>query len=293
MNGCDVALPVVSRLFRRRAVALSLAFGSLIPATMDAQVSFNAVADSAKLAPPPDARITYGSAPQQFVELRVPAGRGPHPVVMLIHGGCWRAAYDVAHVAGLAEALRQGGFATWTIEYRRVGDEGGGDPGTFDDIRAAFDALITQAKAHGLDRNRVILAGHSAGGHLALWLAAEPGVKARGVVSLAGITDLAAFIAPTGCGSAVPLLLGGTVAERPDAYAARSPVTRAKPSMPVTLIVAEDDKIVPPAQWGMYVARFPGVPEVVIVPGGHFDLVAPWSAAFPALVQRIRTLLPH
>ena len=287
MNGCDVALPVVSRSFRRRAVALTLAFGSLIPAAMDAQVSFNAVADSAKLAPPPDARITYGSAPQQFVELRVPAGRGPHPVVMLIHGGCWRAAYDVAHVAGLAEALRKEGFATWTIEYRRVGDEGGGDPGTFDDVRAAYDSLITQAKAHALDPKRVILAGHSAGGHLALWLAAEPEVKARGVVSLAGITDLAAYAAPAGCGSAVPLLLGGSVVERPDVYAARSPVMRAKPSMPVTLVVAQDDHTVPHEQGDAYIARFPSA-TVVTVPGGHFDLVAPWSAAFPALVQAIR-----
>lgn len=292
MNGCDIALPVVSRSFRRRAVALSLAFGLLIPATMDAQVSFNAVADSAKLAPPADARITYGSAPQQFAELRVPSGRGPHPVVMLIHGGCWRAAYDVAHVAGLAEALRREGFATWTIEYRRVGDEGGGDPGTFDDIRAAYDALIMQAKAHDLDPKRVILAGHSAGGHLALWLAAEPAVKARGVVSLAGITDLAAFAAPTGCGSAVPLLLGGSVADRADAYAFRSPVSRATPAMPMTLIVAQDDHTVPQSQSSAYVARFPSA-TVVTVPGGHFDLVAPWSAAFPAFVQAVRALLPH
>ena len=283
MGDGDIVRSVVSRSVRRLAASACVASTFLVSVTMDAQIPFSAVADSAKLAPPADARITYGSAPQQFAELRAPAGRGPHPVVMLIHGGCWRAAYDVAHVAGLAEALRKEGFATWTIEYRRVGDEGGGDPGTFDDIRAAYDALIANAKAHALDPKRVILSGHSAGGHLALWLAAEPSVEARGVVSLAGITDLASYVAPTGCGSAVPLLLGGSAAEKPDAYAARSPVTRAKPVMPVTLLLADSDQIVPRSQADAYLARFPGT-AVVTVPGGHFDLVAPWSAAFPALL---------
>ncbi len=267
----------------------AVALCALSPGIMDAQILFAAVADSSHSAPPADARITYGSAPTQFVDLRIPVGRGPFPVVMLIHGGCWRAQYDLAHLAGAAEALRAAGFATWSVEYRRVGDEGGGDPGTFDDIRAAYDSLVAHTRRFALDAKRIVLAGHSAGGHLALWLASEPHVKVRGVVAMAGITDLAAFVSPTGCGAVVPLLLGGTPAEIPTTYEARSPVARPAAHAPVTLVVARDDHTVPQSQSDAYVARFPSV-RVVSVPGGHFDLVAPWSDAWATVLSAIQAL---
>jgi acetyl esterase/lipase len=257
---------------------------------MDAQTSFAAVVDSSRGAPPPDARIAYGNLPEQFIELRVPHGRGPHPVVMLIHGGCWRAQYDLTHLAGAAEALRAAGFATWTVEYRRVSDTSAGSPGTFDDVRASYDSLMAQAQALGLDRTRVVLAGHSAGGHLALWLASEPGVHVRGIVSLAGITDLTAFASPSGCGAAVPLLLGGTAAEVPAEYTARSPVTRPAARAPVTLVIAHDDQTVPQSQSDAYVSRFPKA-NVVTVPGGHFDLVAPWSDAWVTAWATVQGLM--
>ncbi|MBC7842080.1 MAG: alpha/beta hydrolase [Gemmatimonadaceae bacterium] len=269
---------------------LAACFSMLDPPLMSAQVAYSVVADSARAAPPADVRIPYGSAPQQFAELRLPPGTGPHPVVMLIHGGCWLAQYDLAHVAGIAEALRQAGIATWTIEFRRVGDDGAGDPGTFEDIRAAYDSLLAQGKAHGLDTKRIVLSGHSAGGHLALWLAGERGVTVRGTVGLAAITDLAAYAQPTGCGAGITQLLGGTPVERADVFTARSPVSRAKASGVVTLVVATEDRIVPRAQADAYLARFPNT-RVVEEPGGHFDVVAPWTTAWRAALDAIRELM--
>ncbi len=253
-----------------------------------AQVPYAVVADSSRAAPAADERIAYGPAQSQFIELRLPrGGRAPYPVVMLLHGGCWRAAYTLDYVAGAAESLRAAGYATWTAEYRRVGEDGAGVPGTFDDIRAAYDSLRAQASTRGLDPSRIVLAGHSAGGQLALWLASEPGVQVRGVISLAGISDLGAFVAPTGCGAAVPLLMGGTPSERPDVYAARSPVSRAAPAAAVTMVAASDDRTVPTAQGDAYITRFPAA-TLIAVPGGHFDLVAPWTAAWRQVLTALR-----
>ena len=132
--------------------------------------------------PRPEAqhRIAYGPGPQQFGELRLPDGAGPHPVVIVVHGGCWLAEYDLGYMSSLAAALTADGVATWSIEYRRVGDDGGGWPGTFDDVGAAADHLREIAAEHELDLERVVAVGHSAGGHLALWLAARHGLSVDG-----------------------------------------------------------------------------------------------------------------
>lgn len=301
-----------------RAVALALGTSlTLVSSVARAQaggVPFAAVADSARRAPAADLRVTYGPAPSQFAELRLPrkdgsrAARdsGQHPTVLLLHGGCWLSAYGVDHVAGIAESLRQAGFAVLAAEYRRVGEKGAGVPGTFDDVRAAYDSLRAIAPRYGLDTARVLVMGHSAGGHLALWLASEPGVRVRGVIALAGVTDLAAFAAPSGCGSAVPRLMGGrpapgdragTVAELdarpslPARYAVASPITRAgpPPGTRVVLVVADADRVVPMAQSEAYLARFPST-ESLAVPGGHFDLVAPWTPAWARIVAMMREL---
>jgi acetyl esterase/lipase len=113
-------------------------------------------------------RIAYGDDPNQFGELRMPSGKGPHPVVIFIHGGFWKAAYDLTHASHLCVAIAKAGCAVWSIEYRRVGQPGGGYPGTLDDIRAAAQCAM---RIPGLDLKRVVTAGHSAGGQLALWLA--------------------------------------------------------------------------------------------------------------------------
>lgn len=261
-------------------------------AEVSAQVPFTAVADSARVAPAAEQRIPYGSAPQQFAELRMPRGAGPHPVVFLVHGGCWLNQYGVDHVAGAAESLRAAGVAVFAVEYRRVGDAGAGDPGTFDDIRAAFATLRGIAPQHQLDLERVALMGHSAGGHLALWLAAEPDVRVRGVVSLAGVTDLAAFATPSGCGSAVARLLGGSPAAEPALYAALSPATRPAPpaGTRVLLIAAADDRIVPASQAATYAKAIPSA-RVETVPGGHFDLVAAWTPAWSRVLTLTTELL--
>jgi acetyl esterase/lipase len=283
------------RLARRNRVCTRVVIGSLVGAALPisrviAQVPFAAVADSARLAPTADARITYGADPEQFVELRVPRSGRRHPVVMLLHGGCWSSQYDVTHLAATAEALRREGIATWTVEYRRAGQAGGGDPGTFDDVRAAYALLIAQAKERDLDRSRIVLMGHSAGGHLALWLASEPGVNVRGTVGLAAVTDPVAFAQPTRCGGGITRLMGGEPTALAAAYAARSPVVRSGPDRVVTLFVARDDRIVPTSQLDAYRARFPNT-VVHEVAGGHFDLVAPWTEAWRAVEIALRSLL--
>jgi acetyl esterase/lipase len=158
--------------------------------------------------------VEYGGAPSQAGELYLPAGTDSCPVVAVIHGGLWTVLYDRAHTLQLARDLVDRGYAAWNIEYRRIGEEGGGWPGTLDDVAAAIDALADMAAGRApygdgaisvardrLDLGRVIAIGHSAGGHLALWAAARPGLPARSpgsrprvslsaAISLAGITDL-------------------------------------------------------------------------------------------------------
>jgi acetyl esterase/lipase len=249
--------------------------------------------------PAADQRLAYGAGPFQFGELRLPSGRGPHPVAVVVHGGCWLAEYDLGHVSSLAAALAESGVATWSVEYRRVGDDGGGWPGTFLDVAAAADRLRELAEEFPLDLERVVAVGHSAGGHLALWLAArhrlptDDPFKGRdplplvGVVALAGIPDLAAYAAPAGCGAAVPDLLGGALAEVPERLRRASPIELVPLGVPQTLVVGGLDAIVPAEQARSYAeaARRAGDRvEVREVPkAGHFELIAPASTAWPTV----------
>lgn len=251
----------------------------------------------------PDARVPYGPAPEQFGELRLPPGPGPHPVLVLIHGGCWRAEYDITHIAPLATALAGEGWAVWAIEYRRVGSPGGGWPGTFLDVGAAIDHLRTLAVAHSLDLSRIITVGHSAGGHLALWsaargvlpkdspLASSNPLLPRGVVAIAGITDLTTYASPNGCGSAVVPLLGGDAQTVGARYAHASPVTTV-PQVPLQLIVGTADTIVPRTQ-AEALTRVVGARATVrVVEGaGHFDLIAPDREAWTVLRDAVRALV--
>src|ERR1700674_3192823 len=139
--------------------------------------------------PPADTRLSYGTDPNQFGDLRLPKTKGPVPLVMNIHGGFWRAKYDLAHAGHLCAALTAKGVATWNIEYRRVGNPGGGWPGTFEDIRNAYRYLPQIAKRYDFDSTKILVMGHSAGGHLALCLAAHESSLKR-VISLAGVGDL-------------------------------------------------------------------------------------------------------
>jgi len=273
------------------AGALLFARGDSLHA-QSAAVPFSEVADSARRAAAADLRISYGNAPAQFAELRLPRGAGPHPVVFLIHGGCWLNAYGLDHVAGIAESLRRRGIAAFTIEYRRVGDDGAGYPGTFEDVRSAFDSLQAIAPHHALDLTRVLLMGHSAGGQLALWLASEPQVRVMGVVALAAVTDLAAFATPNGCDAAVARLMGSAADAANARYIAASPASRPAPpsGTQVLLVTADADRVVPAGQASAYLSAFPGT-RVQRVPGGHFDLVAPWTAAWTRVLVLTTQLL--
>ena len=284
---------IVRILRAQSAVLASVLVAMAAPATAQTPaVPYAEVADSAQLAPAADLRISYGTSAAQFAELRLPRGSGPHPVVFLIHGGCWLNAYGLNHVAGIAESLRQRGIAVFAVEYRRVGDEGAGYPGTFTDVRNAFDSLSALAPRHALDLSRVLLMGHSAGGHLALWLASEAQVRVAGVIALAAVTNLGAFATPSGCGAAVPRLMGGTLDTVRSRYEGASPVSRVGPAAgtQVVLVTADGDRIVPAAQAEAYVGAFPGT-RVERVPGGHFDLVAPWTAAWTAALAITTELL--
>jgi acetyl esterase/lipase len=264
-------------------------------------ISFGELAATA--APPADHIEKYGDGPLQFGELRLPRGAGRVPIVMFIHGGCWRAAYTLDHTRAAAAAIADAGYAVWSPEYRRVGDVGGGFPGTFDDIRDAIARIPALAAKHPrLDALRVVLVGHSAGAQLALSAAGlrptgtQAGMRIVGVVSLAGITDLAAYASPSGCGSAVVPLMGGPPSDSSAVWRMFNPIRRLPMGIPVRLVHGIDDPIVPIAQSRRYAetARAAGVPiELVEVAGaGHFDVVSTQSTSWPAVLAAIRALAP-
>lgn len=258
-------------------------------------------------APPADHRIAYGSETLQFGELRIPRGTELMPLVVLIHGGCWRSQYDLKHVAPAAVALAQEGFAVWTIEYRRIGDANGGWPGTFDDIAHGVDYVRKLgAQFPQIDTSRVVLMGHSAGGQLALWAASRKQnettglfrssiapLKVAGVVSLAGITDLAEFGTGTaGCNQSVTPLMGGTLQQVPQRYRAVSPVERVPTGVFVRLVHGDADPIVPLAQSRTFLDRAHTAGDRaeldIIAGGGHFDLLSPQSSAWQTVVRAAR-----
>jgi len=257
--------------------------------------------------PPADHLITYGEAKQQVAELRLPRGQGPHPVVIVIHGGCWQTPWAMDHVRSLAQALTAEGFATWSLEYRRLGDPGGGWPGTFEDVAAGADHLKALAAAHRLDLGRVIALGHSAGGHLALWLAGRQRLpetsplrgkrplRVRGVIALAPIPDLRAGAESRVCGDAIPRLLGGPPAEAAARLREASPIELLPLGVPQRLVCGAEDRLVPCELSRRYqeAAVKAGDPaSLETVEGvGHFELVDPASRAWPAVREAVAALL--
>lgn len=254
---------------------------------------------------PPGRHIPYGPAPSQFGELRLPSGPGSHPVVILLHGGYWRERYDLAYMRHAAQALTAAGFATWNVEYRRLGELGGGWSGTFLDVAAAADALRRLAPAHGLDLSRVVALGHSAGGQLALWLAGRSHISAgsplrspdplplRGVVALAPVCDLARAWEMDLSDGAVASLLGGSPAEYPDRYAATSPLELLPLGVSQTLIHGAEDEDVPPELSERYTAaaKAPNddVDLITLPATGHFEPVDPRSPQWNTVLQTLCT----
>jgi acetyl esterase/lipase len=236
-------------------------------------------------APKADARLAYGSDANQFVDLRVPQGKGPHALAINIHGGFWRAKYDLGHAGHLCAALTAKGIATANVEYRRVGNAGGGWPGTFADVRAAYQFLVQPSNRNArkeFDARRVVVMGHSAGGQLALCLAAhEAGVKA--VISLAGVVDLQRAYALHLSNDAVVEFLGGTPAEVGDHYKEADPMKLAVGARQWLVHGAADD-VVPVGFSRDYVGAKQKMKEdvrlVEIAGAGHFELVDPRSGAW-------------
>lgn len=251
--------------------------------------------------PPPraDARIAYGSDPNQFFDLRLPASKTtPHPIVINIHGGYWRSRYNLDHAGHLCAALTAQGVATANLEYRRVGNEGGAWPGTFADIRAAYNFLVQNARQHNLNSQKVVVLGHSAGGQLALCLAAhEPAIMR--VVSLAGVVDLQRAYQLHLSNDAVVEFLHGTPSEVPDHYREADPMQLSIPQARQWLIHGSSDDIVPPEFSRNYVAakqkRMGKLKEDVnileIKGAGHFDVIDPRTEAWKRVEQTVLDLL--
>ena len=241
-----------------------------------------------------------------------PGGRLRCPLVIFLHGGFWRSAYDRVHVGPLSEALAAAGFAVCAPEYRRTGQPAGGWPGTFDDVAAAVDVLpqlAAQVSCGVADPDRVVLAGHSAGGHLALWAASrgrlpagapwhapQPGAAGLdvgvGVVSLAGVCDLAACYR-LGLGSdAAGALMGGSPEQFPERYRVADPMSLVPASAPAWLVHGTADDRVPDALSRDYAgaaAAAGGRVQVELLPGvGHFEVIDPLSAAWPAVLDAFR-----
>jgi len=260
--------------------------------------------------PAPTATISYGTAASQVVDVWVPEGRGPHPTVLMVHGGCWQTEIADRRIMNwIADDLRRRGIAVWNIDYRGVDRDGGGYPGTFQDAAAAADALRTHAGNFNLDLTRLVATGHSAGGHLALWLAGRPRLPAgsmlrtadpipiHAVVSLGGLPDLEeAARSENGCGNEVVVrLTGGVRAGRIDPFTDTSVPRLAPLGVRQVLINGMQDRIIPTAYAEGYAAPMRAAGDDVRVRmidrTGHVELIAPETAAWAATVEELQRAL--
>jgi acetyl esterase/lipase len=227
----------------------------------------------------------YGPHRSQVADLTLPDGPGPHPVVVLIHGGCWRRRYDRHLMDALAADLAGRGLAAWNCEYRRVGmNAGGGWPATGADVAAAIDHLAELAAP--LDLRRVVAVGHSAGGHLALWAAGRDGARVplAAVVGQAAVSDLEAAAAQGVCGGMVERLLGGAPGDVPDRYGAASPARRLPLRLPALLVHGDRDDTVPVAMSRDFAAAA-GCDLAELAGDGHYEHLEPESRAWATVVE--------
>jgi acetyl esterase/lipase len=262
-----------------------------------------AVADPREIltrpAPGPPHTVSYGSHPDHVVDVW-PAGGDGAPLVIFVHGGFWRAQYDRGYLRPLCNDLVARGYTMAAIEYRRVGQPGGGWPGSFDDVALAFDTVPSLLAATGVSVGQVLLAGHSAGGHLALWgatrhqlpdgspwrLAGPPPVA--GVLALAPVCDLAdAYREDLGEGAAGELLAGAPEVF-PERYAAVDPAVLPVPEVPTTLVHGVLDDRVPVEQSRRYAGR--GVRLVELADVEHFAVVDPLSKAWSRVLDELDAL---
>jgi len=236
--------------------------------------------------PPADLRVAYGNERSQFIDFRSPVSNAAGAAVVMIHGGFWRQRYDLEHAGHLCAAITASGFTTANIEYRRVGEPGGGWPGTFEDIEAA---LHSAQRHHGNGKPTVVV-GHSAGGHLALWAATRP-LNLAAVIALAPVACLrTAWQQRLGDG-AVADFLGGSPDDLPDRYFFACP-SRHSTRVPRVLIHGTADDIVPLNVSQDYLtgrSAESGLVRLVELSGAdHFDLIDPRSASWKIVLAEIK-----
>ena len=258
----------------------------------------------------PDHQLAYGDQPAQIGHLRVPPGAGPFPVVVLIHGGCWRGYGTLRELGPVGDMLRDDGIASWNIEYRQPPQPGGGWPGTFLDIARGVDHLRALAGTYPLDLNRVVILGHSAGGHLAMWAASRArlgpnsdlyipnAIKPTGVINLAGTMDLSVNIASVETACQAPVvhdLLGGAPADVPVRYVESSVFKLLPIGVPQVMLWGEHEPFVPHAFARAQVDAATKAGDravLLVVPGvGHFEIATTQEPSWPTLRGAVLSLL--
>ena len=289
----------------RLAAATIVAVLALAPVSVARQKLLGPGDVNALPSKPADARITYGPAPEQFGDLRLPSGTGPFPLAIVIHGGCFVSRIaTLQNSAAMADALRDAGLATWNIEYRRIGDQGGGWPGTFQDVGLAADYVRTLMDRYPIDRNRVISVGHSAGAFLAMWLAARERVPVDSPLFVRDPFRFRTAVAVGGDGNMLPSTpesekrCGYPVADiffekprNPARLAQANPVDMLPFATPQLAISGSLDPFEPRDQKSAYMARVTKsggtIEELTIDDAGHFEVVAPTSKAWPLVREAI------
>jgi acetyl esterase/lipase len=230
---------------------------------------------------PPDLTVAYGGGPDQVGDIRYGQRGAQLPLVALIHGGFWKSEYDRAHLEAMSSALAAAGWTVLTLEYRRIPSKP--DP-TLQDIAAALEILPATVERHN---GKLLLIGHSAGGHLVLWAAANWATAVlQGVVALAPAADLRLADKLHLGDGAVRGFLGTDPAERPDA----DPMQLPAPVVAVTIVQGDADEVVPPAVAASYCATFPKTRLVQLPDSGHFAVIDPLSSAWPMVVDELRKL---
>ncbi len=240
--------------------------------------------------PKPDETIEYGKDPLQVIDIWKPAGKGAHPAVIMIHGGCWQT--DIAErdiMNWIADDLRKNGVGVWNIEYRGVDRPGGGYPGTYEDVALAADMFVAQAEAYNFRTDKIITMGHSAGGQLALWLANRPVMPAgplRGetpvgvdlAISQGGLPDLRDGMKREDhpCGTDAPEKMSG------GEFSLTSPPEMKTGKARQVLFNNTLDKIAPPAYGISYAGKFKDGKAIMVETEGegHVELVAPDSQSW-------------
>lgn len=231
-----------------------------------------------------DKLLHYGEEPYQFGRLWLPTSSdNPADLIAFIHGGCWLNQFDMAHTYPAATALAQAGYAVWSLEYRRIGDPGGGWPGSYNDIKDGIHH-ISNLSEFGVKTDNIVIVGHSAGGHLGLLAGVDfPALNA--VIGLAAITDIEKYAAGTNdCETATELFMGATVAQASELYQTANPAKLDLHSQTLLLYGAADS-IVKVSQSVLPNARKSGLEEA-----GHFDWVHPGTEAFQLLLDSLGNL---